>query len=288
MEQEKNSHTAPSFHIRTMTRPEVDHAIAWAAAEGWNPGFHDAECFYQTDPGGFLVAEVNGEPVGCISIVLYDDHFSFLGFYIVLPEYRGKGYGLALWRAALERAGDRIIGLDGVVAQQDNYRKSGFVLAANNIRYEGRGRPAVVSDCIPLTEIPIEALTTFDARFFPVPRRRFLENWIAMPGSVGYAVRHDDGGLTGYGLIRSCATGFKIGPLFADSPDIAEKLFTALSTHASDAAVYLDVPQTNVAAVALAERHGMKEVFSTARMYLHGAPTTNPDGVFGVTSYELG
>ncbi|HLA33082.1 MAG TPA: GNAT family N-acetyltransferase, partial [Pseudomonas sp.] len=29
-----------------MTRAEVDLAIDWAAAEGWNPGLHDADCFY--------------------------------------------------------------------------------------------------------------------------------------------------------------------------------------------------------------------------------------------------
>jgi len=33
----------------------------------------------------------------------------------------------------------RNIGLDGVVSQQDNYKKSGFKLAYRNIRHEGRG-----------------------------------------------------------------------------------------------------------------------------------------------------
>ena len=287
MEHGKSAHDTPSFHLRTMLRPEVDLAVAWAAAEGWNPGRHDAECFYQTDPEGFLIAEVNGEPVGCISIVTYDDAFSFLGFYIVLPEHRGKGYGLALWQAALERAGMRIVGLDGVAAQQDNYRKSGFVFADNNIRYETIGRITDVSSLIPLSAIPIEELTAFDARFFPVQRRRFLERWKTMQASTGFAVRQD-GRLAGYGMIRACAVGFKIGPLFADHPDIAETLYCALAVHALGEPVYLDVPQSNASAVALAERHGMKEVFRTARMYLHGTPKVNLDGVFGITSFELG
>ena len=41
--------------------------MAWAAAEGWNPGVHDAACFVGTDPGGFLVGDRDGEPAGCIS-----------------------------------------------------------------------------------------------------------------------------------------------------------------------------------------------------------------------------
>jgi ribosomal protein S18 acetylase RimI-like enzyme len=273
--------------VRAMTRAEVDLAVNWAAAEGWNPGRHDAASFYATDPEGFLIAEVGGEPVGCISMVLYDGTYGFLGFYIVAPEHRSKGYGATLWRAALARAGKRTVGLDGVVAQQDNYRKSGFVFAYNNIRFETTGRPAAGPRLIPLADIPLEELMSYDARHVPVPRRRFLENWVTMPESTGFAVR-ENGDLAGYGVLRACAHGFKIGPLFADSPGIAETLYQALSACAPGAPVYLDVPQVNPHAMALAKRHGMKEVFQTARMYLQGTPEMNLPGVFGVTSFELG
>ena len=37
----------------------------------------------------------------------------------------------------IAHAGTRVVGLDGVVAQQQNYRKSGFALAYANIRYGG-------------------------------------------------------------------------------------------------------------------------------------------------------
>jgi len=35
-----------------MSRQELDLAVDWAAAEGWNPGLHDANCFYAIDPTG--------------------------------------------------------------------------------------------------------------------------------------------------------------------------------------------------------------------------------------------
>ena len=41
--------------IRVMTRDDLDLAIAWAAAEGWNPGLADAGCFQAADPAGFLM-----------------------------------------------------------------------------------------------------------------------------------------------------------------------------------------------------------------------------------------
>ena len=112
-------------------------AVDWAAAEGWNPGLADAECFARVDPGGFLIGEVDGEPVAVVSAVNYDDHFAFLGFFIVRPELRGHSYGLQVSQAALAHAGSRTMGLDGVVEQQDNYAKSGFARAYNNIRYGG-------------------------------------------------------------------------------------------------------------------------------------------------------
>jgi hypothetical protein len=60
-----------------MTRAEIDLGIDWAAAEGWNPGLHDAESFYAADPGGFLVGLLDNEPVGMISAVKYGHSFGF-------------------------------------------------------------------------------------------------------------------------------------------------------------------------------------------------------------------
>jgi ribosomal protein S18 acetylase RimI-like enzyme len=115
-----------SYIIRTMIRQEVDISIEWAAAEGWNPGLYDANCFHTADPNGFLVGVLRDEPIATISVVKYGNSYGFLGFYIVRPEYRGRGYGMQIWDAGLAYLHGQTIGLDGVVAQQDNYRKSGF------------------------------------------------------------------------------------------------------------------------------------------------------------------
>lgn len=279
--------SANNFIIRVMTRAEVDLAIEWAASEGWNPGLHDAHCFHAADPNGFLIAYLGSEPVGCISVVAYDDSFGFLGLYIVRPGFRGKGYGLQLWKAGMAYLGDRNIGLDGVVAQQANYKKSGFRLGYRNIRYEGIGQVAMPSDMTDLSAIPFDALCAYDSALFPVRRIRFLREWIAQPDAVGYAVLNA-GRLVGYGLLRPCRRGYKIGPLFADDADIADRLLCALRFHAQGAPTYLDVPETNPVAVALAERYGMTKVFETARMYTKEVPALPLDRLFGVTTFELG
>ncbi|MHC1761202.1 MAG: GNAT family N-acetyltransferase [Negativicutes bacterium] len=280
-----------SMTIRNISRGEMSRLIDWAADEGWNPGLHDAACFYETDPRGFFIGELRGVPVGCISAVAYNDAFGFVGFYIVKPEFRGRGYGYRLWQAAMEYMKGRNVGLDGVVAQQENYQKSGFHFAYNNIRYEvinlnlpmKRNRPSVVS----LSQVAFDELAAYDEAVFSVERKRFLQPWISQPGGVALGSL-SDGRLSGYGMLRSCRSGCKIGPLFADTAEVASELFQALVQQVPGTAVYLDVPAVNPAAMALAEKHQMQPVFETARMYTGRPPKIPLDKVFGVTSFELG
>ena len=278
------------YAIRAMSPREVVTAIEWAAAEGWNPGVHDAECFRAVDPNGFLMGFLNGEPIASISVVKYGTAFGFLGLYIVKPSHRGGGYGLRLWKAGLDYLGDRSVGLDGVVAQQANYRSSGFELAYRNVRYEGSGGNASPIDprVVPLSTIPFAALDRYDEDVFRVDRARFLDLWIRQPqcAALGFV---QGGALAGYGVRRRALVGHKIGPLFANDAEAAEALFGALAADVpADEPVYLDVPEPNAAAVDLARRHDMRIVFETARMYAGGAPDVPVDRVFGVTTFELG
>src|SRR3954453_11892092 len=123
--------------IRTMRPDEISMAVNWAAGEGWNPGLADEACFAAADPEGFFIGELDGAPAATVSCVNYGASFAFLGFYIVREDLRGRGYGLRIWNAAIAHAGPRVIGLDGVVAQQQNYRLSGFGFAYANVRYGG-------------------------------------------------------------------------------------------------------------------------------------------------------
>ena len=74
------------FIVRPMTIADLKLAINWAGDEGWNPGIDDANNFYVADPQGFLIGELNGEPISCISVVRYSQNFSFIGIYIVKSE----------------------------------------------------------------------------------------------------------------------------------------------------------------------------------------------------------
>lgn len=279
--------------IRPMTRAEFGTLVDWAAAEGWNPGLDDARVFWDTDPQGFIAAELDGELIGGGSIVAYGERFGFMGFFIMRQDHRGHGLGRRLWLARRDRLIARlrapaVIGMDGVFSMQGFYARGGFVPAHRDLRFEGRGAASPPGPTlVDLAAVSFDDVLCYDTAHFPTERRTFLAAWVTQPGaralgSVG------DGRLRGYGVIRPCRQGYKIGPLFADDAATAEALFLGLGDLAPGQPIYLDVPEHNPAAMALARRHGLREVFGCARMYHGPAPVLPEHEVYGITSFELG
>ena len=315
------------YVIRTMTRDEVDTAVEWAAAEGWNPGQHDADSFYAADSDGFLVGLLDGQPVASISAVRSGPHYAFIGFYIVRPEYRGQGYGYRIWQAAMQRLDGRDVGLDARrdgrdalrvrphgdpgrvrsrrraggpprvgVAQIDNYKKSGFESAYLNTRYQGHAQASETVDprIVALADVPFEQVLAYDTALMPAPRPDFLARWLRQPEAIALGLRDGDR-LVGYGVLRRAREGYKVGPLFANDKDAADVLFRALTSRVPPGTVvYLDVPgeEVNTNATGLARAHGMTPVFAAARMYRMADPSMKISlplhRWFGVTSFELG
>jgi hypothetical protein len=280
-----------TYVVRNMTADEVEKiAAGWAADEGWNPGLHDARIFYATDPSGFFVGLLDDVPVACISAVAYNNAFGFVGFYIVKAGFRNEGYSIRLCHSALKYLGDRNIGIDGVVEQQQRYKKLGYLKQYNNIRHEGKSRRTDLHfpEIAGISEIPFNALLDYDTALFPVSRPGFLTQWINQPGSSAFAALQD-GDITGYGVIRRCRTGYKIGPLFADSKVVAKKLIITLQNSVPPGELfYLDIPDVNQGAMELTGEFQMRRVFETARMYSRSFPKIDLNRVFGVTSFELG
>jgi hypothetical protein len=278
-----------NFIVRRMRAEEVELIRTWANAEGWNPGLHTGPCFFAADPGGFVVGELDGQPISCISCVAYDDSYGFVGLYIVQPQFRGRGYGLLTWRAGIAHLGTRNVGLDGVLAQQRNYERSGFAVAHYDIRYRGEGGGHSPAGVVRLSAVPFDDVLAYDRACFPAPRPTFLRAWLALPESVALGCLRE-GRLAGFGVGHRGVEGFKIGPLFADDLPAAELLLRGLTAAAGGGPFYLDAPDDaeNPAAAVLAARFGMSEMFRTARMYTRGRPRFNASWVFGVTSLELG
>lgn len=283
----------PAFAVRLMRPGELELGLEWARQEGWNPGLDDALAFHAADPTGFFVGVIGGVPVGCISVVKYGENSAFLGLYMVNPDFRGKGYGKKLWDVAMASVEGRVVGLDGVPAQQENYRRSGFEVAYRTVRYGGIPEISVVEDLrrratVGIDSNRIDGLLRYDADIFLNSRQAFLTSWIAGPSSRKSALLHSSGRIRGYGTIRRCFHGHKIGPLFANSAVSARAVLQPLFASHPGEEVTLDVPVANADAARLAESFGLKPVFETARMYRGPVPALPLKRIFGVTTLELG
>lgn len=272
---------------RRATLAELGQVLDWAAAEGWNPGLDDATAFFAADTEGFFVAEgAGGDLQAAISVVNHTDAFAFLGLYIVRPASRGQGIGVGLWTHAMQHAGSRVVGLDGVEAQQDNYVRSGFSHAGATMRFTGD----VTGDADPAvraaTPDDIAKLIGLEAGASGVAKPRYLRVWFGDTATRRTFVRTGPQGITGCCTIRACQTGAKIGPLVANSAEDAGGLIHHAAT-VFGGPVTLDVPETAVELVALFGQLGLTPGFRTARMY-RGPSAASHHQNFAVTSLELG
>jgi ribosomal protein S18 acetylase RimI-like enzyme len=260
-----------NYHIRHPTRAELDLVFDWAAAEKWNPGLKDPDCFAACDPAGLFLGVLDGVPIASLAALALDDAFGFISLYLVRPEHRGRGYGLRLWQEGLAYLGSRNIGLDAVAAQQTNYAKSGFRVAYRNLYYLGPAGGTMPAGVAPLTPADFEGVVAYDAAFFSSPRPHFLACWLHQPAGAALGA-FNNGRLAGYGVIRPCRKGFKIGPLFADDRALAAKLFQGLCSQAATGPVIINIPEANPQALELAHAHRLRPIFTSARMYTRGEP----------------
>lgn len=279
-----------NYTIQTANFSQIKQMVDWAKQEGWNPGLNDYQLLQFADTNGFFIGILGNEPIAAISNVKYSNDFSFLGLYIVKPEFRKQGYGLQIWNHCLKYSGAANCGLDGVVSQQENYKKSGFTLAYQNVRYElaQNNISGHKSEYIVTTNNIISDILKYDKAFFPASRQAFLSRWLQDTNANALVFREGNK-VSGYGVIRKCYTGYKIGPLFADTYEIAVELFSSLCSLAKlGEPVYLDIPEPNSQAKKLVGHFAMNSVFETARMYNKHSPEISIDRTYGITTFEIG
>lgn len=273
--------------FRTATLSELSLILSWAADEGWNPGLNDAEAFFAADPTGFFVA-VDGqdEPIASISVVNHTADFAFLGLYIVRKEFRGRGIGLGLWRHALRHAGSRTVGLDGVEAQQENYRASGFAYSGATTRFTGRLTERLGRDIHIVDPQDIPTLIQMEAAASGVSKPNYSRPWFAGSRNRTTFVKRNQSTIIGFCTIRICQSGAKIGPLVAADMDVARELIAHAATGIGGP-ISMDVPDRSISLIELCQKMGWQPGFQTARMY-KGEFDASGHRCFAVTSLELG
>lgn len=281
------------LHFHQLNYEGLKTLVAWARDEGWNPGPHDAEVFWATDPDGFYGYTYKDELIAGGSIVSYNGEFGFMGFFIVKPELRSNGIGRKLWYQRRNTLLSRLnkgasIGMDGVIAMQPFYQTGGFEIAFRDERYERTGTAFDIHHNIsPIAVIDETAVLAYDKRCFGFSRPQFMLPWLKLPGTKTFKYVENDS-LRGFAIVRRAAIGYKICPLFADNAFIAEELYKACLNSVIGEPLFLDIPVINQGAVTLVKKYEARYVFECARMYYGQPPEIETNKVFGITTFELG
>ena len=271
----------------------VKTLVKWAEEEGWNPGPHDADVYYSTDPEGYYGFYIDDTLIAGGAIVSYNNEFGFMGLFIVKPEFRGQEIGRKLWYQRRDTLLSRLkegasIGMDGVVAMQPFYEKGGFKIAFRDERYEKIGTESSVHENIfPLNNEDFAAILKYDKQCFGFSRPQFLKPWLRLPGNITFKYVEDNK-LKGFAIVRKAIKGYKVCPLFADNEVIAEELYKACLNSVTGEPLYLDIPVTNSKAVELIKKYNAVYVFECARMYYGKPPVVELNKVFGLTTFEIG
>ena len=290
--------------IRPFQRADIPLVTHWSRKEGFAPGAGDVGIYRHTDRQGLWIGTLSNKPIGCIAGVRYNDSYGFIGLFIVIPEQRGNGYGVELWRHAIDHLSDiPCVGLEAALDRVKDYSTWGFNPSSTTTRWQWVGDGDLVGNCsyseelvsnlriLQDDQIPSIVIQSYDAKREPSPRPHFLADWLQHPAGTVLALVDQNGLCHGFGRIRPCllsiGEGWRIGPLLADSPQLAEYLLRLLVKR-HKGVVLIDTPGLNEHANPLLEKIGFTNVSQTLRMYKGNQPPISMQDVFGLACLELG
>ncbi|MBX9704429.1 MAG: GNAT family N-acetyltransferase, partial [Silvanigrellaceae bacterium] len=217
-----------------------------------------------------------------------------LGPFIVKKEYRNQGYGTQIWQSAMALIQDNpTIILHAVPLQIPRYQKQGF-----ESQYINQGwtlRNTLSREKEPFTEAQsitpewLPAVIHYDKTIFGASRKKLLTEVLKL-SCVHSVLLDNEGQVTGFGLIRPCRDGYRVGPLFADTPEQAKQIFSYLIKMVDEDKIIVDIPQKNPFSNLFVEYFGLKAISEgeTNAMLKGENIEQNFDKNYGVFSLEIG
>ena len=280
--------------VRALTRDELDLALDWCGDPGL--GLHDADTLWACDSRGLLGVELDGVLVGAGAAVAHARTLGHIGLLVVRPELRRRGLAHQLLPVLVDDVRSRLddgapITIDCPESLAGAAAELGFVSTQRLLRAQGTGgelrRGPHAGELRALSTLPLDVVVDYDARHVGAAREDLLRAWIAPKNGLALGV-YEARRLQGMGVLRPSASGFTLGPWYADEPSIAEELLTALLTRAGAAQVTIDLLDGNSDARTLVDGRNFRVATGRVHMILGDAPDVAAEGIYGVTSYEFG
>lgn len=281
--------------IRPMKLDELETVMGWAHKEGWNPGKYDYKAYYSQDTSGFLVLCLNEKPIGSVSVVKYSEHHAFIGLFIVMSEYRNKGYGKKLWNYAMELIkGYANTSLYSVLQQVNRYQKKGFF--GENLNHRWQLSHSTHENLSHLNVLHnsssdiLQQMIEYDARFWGSSRFKFFSKILKQPQSFAFVSFGINKNVNGYAVIRACMNGYR-ATIYSDTLNNAKKLTRLIISKVPlDSNIIFDIPTENKFSNIFADFFGLAHIDGCdTRIMYHGEKLEKGDEkCYGLASLEIG
>jgi len=131
--------------LRAMTAQDIAPAVDLSAELAWPHRSEDWRLLFALGEG--LVAERDGELVGCTLAWRYGEKHASIGLVIVRDDMRGRGLGRGMMEDMLTRLQGRSVLLNATEDGLPLYRKLGFVAIGSIVQHQG------VAPSMPLAEL---------------------------------------------------------------------------------------------------------------------------------------
>lgn len=281
-----------SVTIRGMREEDLPFANSVRAIANWNQTQTDWQRLLTLNPEGCFVAEWNGSPAGTATTTRFGPNLAWIGMLLVHPQFRRRGIARALLQACVDHLADiPCVKLDATPLGKPLYDQFGFRDEYALARWERLPTPESPAqeprrDSSLLQVLDrdlLKSIATLDTQTFGAPRMPLLETLLDAQTVRALC------DLSGYALLRQGSRALYVGPVVAQSAEIAERLITALDLRPSGGPYFWDIPDGNHAATRLATILN----FTKQRPFIRMVRGTNtaagtPSQCFGIVDPSLG
>ncbi len=275
-----------------MTRQDIPAGLRLCRASRWNQLESDWAAFLGLNPTGCRVAEKDGQVIGTVTTIRYQDRFSWLAMMLVDPQERRTGIGTQLLSEGLAILADqRCIRLDATPAGRELYREHGFLdeySIGRMTRSRGTGANAAPSGrARRMCEKDLCAIFERDREVFGADRQYLLRSLFDRSPEYAWVVGEPKA-VRGYCFSRPGFLYRQLGPIVADDENVASDLLSQCLLEANDTFV-IDVPHASSNWLAWVSARGFTEERTFARMYRgENKYPGNLENLFAVLGPEFG
>ncbi|WP_144435615.1 GNAT family N-acetyltransferase [Roseovarius atlanticus] len=257
----------------------------------WPHRWRDLDVFISLGEGYLAVDEI-GRAMGSAMCFRAEPDFAMLGMMVTAPRLQTMGTGRWLLRRVMNECPKMDLRLSATRQGYRLYKEAGFVPLTTIWQHQGITRRVQVPDAVPgVTARALEsedtaAITALDTHAYGAARDKTLREMLRL--SDGMVVERD-GTICGFALRRRFGRGWVVGPVVAETEDIAMMLAAPLIKRSEGEFVRLDTPEDSEKFNAFLSAIGMGVYDTVTEMYL-GRQRRPLDGprMFGLAAHSLG